>query len=90
MMIKMMTKTAVFGLFASAWLFFATSANADQLLLAADNCFAVGQQYAQQRGSTLVAAEPAVDGGKNVCKVVVLEPASNGGRPKREIVYIPQ
>ena len=74
---------------------FASIANAGQnsgtqLLLAADNCFAVGQSIASDRGVTLVAAEAAVQNGQKVCKIVVLTPATNGGRPKREIVFIPQ
>ncbi len=74
---------------------FATVANAgqssgDSILIAADNCFAVGQSIAADRGVTLVAAESAVQNGQKVCKIVVLTPATNGGRPKREIVFIPQ
>lgn len=74
---------------------FATVANAgqksdDALLIAADNCFAVGQSIAADRGVTLVAAQDAVQNGQKVCKIVVLTPATNGGRPKREIVFIPQ
>lgn len=74
---------------------FATIANADQtgngqLLMAADNCFAIGQSIASDRGVTLVAAQDAVQNGQKVCKIVVLAPATNGGRPKREIIFIPQ
>lgn len=58
--------------------------------LAADNCFAVGQSYAASQGATLVAAEAATQNGASVCKVVVLMQTGNGGRPKREVVYIPQ
>lgn len=61
-----------------------------QLQIASDNCFAVGQAVAADRGVTLVAAEATVQNGQNVCKIVVLAPATNGGRPKREILYIPQ
>jgi len=69
----------------------AAGQNLDGLtLMAADNCFAVGQSIASDRGVTLVAAQAAVQNGQNVCKIVVLAPATNGGRPKREIIYIPQ
>lgn len=53
--------------------------------LAADNCYAVGQQVAAQRGAQLASAE-AVGGGK--CKIVLLIPGSNGQRPKREEVIV--
>lgn len=62
----------------------------DRLLLAQENCFAIGQSIAADRGVTLVAAEDAVQNGQKVCKIVVLSPATNGGRPKREILYVPQ
>lgn len=51
----------------------------------ADNCFAVGQQVAAQRGAQLASAE-SVGGGK--CKVVLLVPGSNGERPKREEIIV--
>jgi hypothetical protein len=80
---------------ASILLGFATAANAAQesgegFLVATENCFAIGQSIAANRGVTLVAAEDAVQNGQKVCKVVVLAPATNGGRPKREILFIPQ
>ena len=52
---------------------------------AADNCYAVGQQVAAQRGAELASAE-SVGGGK--CKVVLLVPGSNGQRPKREEIIV--
>ena len=52
---------------------------------AADNCYAVGQQVAAQRGAQLASAE-AVSGGK--CKIVLLVPGSNGERPKREEIIV--
>lgn len=52
---------------------------------AADNCYAVGQQVAAQRGAQLASAE-SVGGGK--CKVVLLVPGSNGQRPKREEIIV--
>ena len=60
------------------------------VLLAQNNCFAVGQSIARERGVTLVAAEAAVQNGRSVCKIVVLVPATNGERPKREVIYVPQ
>ena len=52
---------------------------------AADNCYAVGQQVATQRGAQLASAE-SVGGGK--CKVVLVLPAANGQHPKREEVIV--
>lgn len=52
---------------------------------AADNCYAVGQQVAAQRGAQLASAESA-GGGK--CKIVLLVPGSNGERPKREELIV--
>lgn len=91
-MMHKVTKTLGAAIFAMA---FASIANAGQnldtpFLVAADNCFAVGQSIANDRGVTLVAAEAAVQNGQKVCKIVVLAPATNGGRPKREVVFIPQ
>lgn len=75
---------------ASSTLATASQKSGAQYLIAADNCFAVGQAIAADRGVTLVAAEATVQNGQNVCKIVVLAPATNGGRPKREILYVPQ
>jgi hypothetical protein len=55
--------------------------------LVQDNCYAVGQQVAAQRGATLASAQ-AVSGGK--CKVVLLVPGGNGQRPKREEIIVNQ
>ncbi|MFZ2101417.1 MAG: hypothetical protein WAU86_12720 [Oricola sp.] len=52
---------------------------------AADNCYAVGQQVAAERGAQLASAE-AVAGGK--CKIVLVIPGANGQRPKREEIIV--
>ena len=57
--------------------------------VAADNCYASGQQYAASQGATLVAAEATTRNGAAVCKVVILKQSSDS-RPKREVAYIPQ
>lgn len=77
------------------WLALVAVANAGQksderLLFAQENCFAIGQSIASDRGVTLVAAQEAVQDGQKGCKIVVLAPATNGGRPKREIIFVPQ
>lgn len=88
MMRKLFKHTMSAALFLSAMSYSAHSAQAIEL--AADNCFAAGQQYAARQASTLVAAEATTQGGQNVCKVVILTQANNGERPKREVAYIPQ
>ena len=77
---------------ATILLVFVTAANAAQksgegFLVTTENCFAIGQSIAANRGVTLVTAEDAVQNGQKVCKIVVLAPATNGGRPKREILF---
>ncbi|WP_421852444.1 hypothetical protein [Oricola sp.] len=57
----------------------AAHATENQMLIAADNCYAVGQRVAAQRGAQLASAQ-AVSGG---CKIVLIIPGGNGQRPKR-------
>ncbi|MDZ7822826.1 MAG: hypothetical protein U5K75_01445 [Ahrensia sp.] len=56
---------------------------------AAETCFDVGENYAKQNNVSVVAAKEALKDGRAVCEVVVLREASNGNRPKREVVYLP-
>lgn len=80
------------ALFAAAVMLVAPAipAGAQELMVAQDSCFAAGQKYSNAEGATLVGAESTTKDGKSVCKVVVLYEASNGNRPRREIVYLPQ
>lgn len=57
---------------------------------AAANCYAVGKAVAAQNGGTLAAAREAKRGGQNVCVIVVLIPAKNGQRGRRQEFVIPQ
>ena len=59
-------------------------AGTNGMLLAADNCYAVGQRVAKQRGAQLASAQ-AVSGG---CKIVLIIPGGNGQRPKRVEVVV--
>lgn len=87
-MIKLFKYTMSAALLLSAMSFPAQSA--ETIRLAADNCFAAGQQYAARQAATLVAAEATTRGGQMMCKVVILTQAKNGERPKREVAFIPQ
>ena len=54
------------------------------------NCNAVGQQIAAQNGGTLAKASPEQRGGRAVCVIVVLVPAKDGQRPRRQEFVVPQ
>ncbi|WP_147440278.1 hypothetical protein [Notoacmeibacter ruber] len=56
------------------------------VLKVADNCYAVGQKLAQKRGARLLRADAVGDG---QCRVVMLVPDGQGGRPRREEVVVP-
>jgi hypothetical protein len=62
----------------------------DMILLAASDCYAIGQQVAAQNGGTLARATPATQGGRAVCRIVVLLPAKQGERPRRAEFVVPQ
>ncbi len=56
---------------------------------AAPDCHAIGQQYAAQSGGQLAKATPEVRGGQQVCVIVVLMPAKDGQRPRRNEIVVP-
>jgi len=62
---------------------------ADTIVLAAGDCYAIGQQVADQYGGTLAKATASDNGGQPVCVIVVLVPAKDGQRPRREQVVVP-
>ncbi len=62
----------------------------DNMVLAAGDCYAIGQQVAAQNGGKLAAARAATKGGQNVCIVVVVIPGKNGKRPRRQEFVVPQ
>jgi hypothetical protein len=55
----------------------------------AGSCHDVGQRYAAQMGGQLARATPDVRGGQQVCVIVVLLPARDGQRPRREEIVVP-
>lgn len=56
---------------------------------AAPDCHAIGQRYAAQAGGQLARATPEVRGGQQVCVIVVLMPARDGQRPRRNEIVVP-
>lgn len=57
--------------------------------LAAADCYSIGQQIAAQNGGTLAKASPDSSGGQTVCRIVVLLPGKDGGRPRRAEFVVP-
>ena len=65
--------------------------SAPEMLVAVQaNCNAVGQDIAQRNGGTLAKASLEQRGGQAVCVIVVLVPARDGQRPRREEFVVPQ
>ena len=52
------------------------------------DCYAVGEQVAQQQGGELAQAVPVTDDGQAGCKIVVLIPAREGERPQRKEIIV--
>ncbi|RWE15537.1 MAG: hypothetical protein EOS61_09325 [Mesorhizobium sp.] len=59
------------------------------IVLAASDCYAIGQQVAAQNGGTLAKASQATRGGQQVCVIVVLVPGKDGQRPRRSEIVVP-
>ena len=59
------------------------------IVLAASDCYAIGQQVAGQKGGTLAKASQSTRGGKPVCVIVVLVPGKDGQRPRRSEIVVP-
>ena len=59
------------------------------IVLAASDCYAIGQQVAAQNGGTLAKASQATRGGQPVCVIVVLVPGKEGQRPRRPEIVVP-
>ena len=59
------------------------------VVLAAGDCYAIGQQIAQQNGGQLAKAQADNRGGQNVCVIVVLVPGKDGQRPRRSEFVVP-
>jgi len=81
------------GLFASqamAMPVIAPGQDSSPIVLAASDCYAIGQQVAEQNGGTLAKASQSTRGGQAVCVIVVLVPGKDGQRPRRSEIVVPQ
>jgi hypothetical protein len=68
----------------------APAAFAEQpVLVAAADCYSIGQQIAAQNGGTLAKASQSSQGGQTVCVIVVLVPGKDGQRPRRQEFVVP-
>lgn len=56
----------------------------------AGDCYQIGQQIADKSGAQLLRAMPSTENGKAVCVVVIAEPSTDGGRPKRKQIVVDQ
>lgn len=65
------------------------AAETGEYLVAAADCYSVGQQVADQHGGTLARASESSQGGQSVCVIVVLVPGKDGQRPRRVEVVVP-
>ena len=54
------------------------------------DCYAVGEQLAQQNGGTVAKAVPVTQDGQAMCRIVLLIPGAEGERPRREEILVPQ
>lgn len=78
------------GLFAGSAIATPLHAATDgETLMAAADCYSIGQQVADQHGGTLAKASESNQGGQSVCVIVVLVPAKDGQRPRRVQVVVP-
>lgn len=56
---------------------------------AAPDCHAIGQREAERAGGQLARATPEDRAGQQVCVIVVLMPAKDGQRPRRNEIIVP-
>ncbi|SUU91059.1 hypothetical protein EDC40_101528 [Aminobacter aminovorans] len=84
-----MTAVCALGLFATSVAAAPVRSAEGEILVAAADCYSVGQQVADQHGGTLARASESNQGGQSVCVIVVLVPAKDGQRPRRVEVVVP-
>jgi hypothetical protein len=63
--------------------------NSQNIILAAADCYAVGESVATQNGGTLAKASADEQNGQSVCVIVVLVPGKDGQRPRRQEFVVP-
>lgn len=84
-----MSAVCALGLFATSVAAAPMPAAEGEILVAAADCYSIGQQVADQHGGTLARASESNQGGQSVCVIVVLVPAKDGQRPRRVEVVVP-
>lgn len=86
-----MTHILKIGL-AAATIVFATHSGALAsewgIQLAQSACQSIGQRTAADAGATLLAVSDVTVNGSPACEVVMLVPAGDGERPRREVVVV--
>ena len=55
----------------------------------AADCYAIGVKLAAEKGGQLARAMPAVQDGKQICRIVILVPGRDGARPRRAEYIVP-
>lgn len=58
--------------------------------IAQSACQSIGQRTAANAGATLLAVSETTINGAPACEVVMLMPAENGARSRREVVVVPR
>jgi len=66
------------------------SESSGEVTVAQDRCQVLGQQEASVRNAVLVATAAKTVDGEPSCEIVLLLPANDGGRQKREVVILAQ
>jgi hypothetical protein len=79
-----------FGRPASAGPVRAGGVTAADVYPAGSDCYAVGEQIARENGGELANAMADTQDGQPVCRIIVLVPSQDGGRPKRREFVVPQ
>jgi hypothetical protein len=79
-----------FGRPASAGPVKAADLAATDVYPAGSDCYAIGEQVARDNGGELANAMADTQDGQPVCRIIVLVPSQDGGRPKRREFVVPQ
>ena len=91
-MVRLLAATAAAGALAASQAIASPAyppADGGEVMMAAADCYSVGEQVAAQYGGTLAKASQQNRGGQTVCVIVVLVPGKDGQRPRRTEVVVP-
>ena len=84
----MSKRTFISGITAALMILAGQGTPLSAMELASDTCFSRGEAIAAQQGATLVGAEAAEQGGRAVCRIVLLVQGQDGERPRREEIFV--